>query len=219
MHRHLPLGIAIISLSLALLGFLLIDRPLAEWIHGSGLEKLPFFVNGTEWLDTFSGKNASKFLAGGVCLMVGGLTWRLHRNETIASALILTGIVHWASIISAGVLKTVFGRTRPMDLFINNDWTHLWFSGGTSFPSGHSAYYFGLFLPLATACPNPLGRIALLSVPTFIFCGRLIESAHFLSDVATSALIASLYTLAAVWGWARWETTIRALGRPSYPNS
>jgi membrane-associated phospholipid phosphatase len=96
----------------------------------------------------------------------------------------------------------VFGRLRPYQLLEHNDWSHAWFAGGTSFPSGHVSFFWGLFLPLAYLYPKY--RVPLLVLPVFIGFARIDENVHFLSDVLGSIALAAIVTLLAAVVFGRW---------------
>jgi len=89
-------------------------------------------------------------------------------------------------------------------VFEAGDWSHVWFVGGDSFPSGHSAFYFGLLLPLAAACPIRWLRWLLVAIPLYVVVARIDMAKHFLSDVSASALMVSIFALVAAWLTARW---------------
>jgi membrane-associated phospholipid phosphatase len=110
--------------------------------------------------------------------------------------------VQLATIEAGSYLKVLFGRLRPYQLLERNDWSHAWFSGGNSFPSGHVAYFWGLFLPLA--CLYPKYGVPLLVVPVFIALARIDENVHFLSDVLGSIALAALMTLLGAVLLGRW---------------
>ena len=127
---------------------------------------------------------------------------------------LLSGVVIWEAvkrltehedhtvIASAWALKNVFGRLRPYELFAHADWSHAWFAGGNSFPSGHNAFFWGLFMPLMYLFPRY--RFALLLVPVFIALARIDVSMHFASDVLASIALAALVTLLAAMLCGRW---------------
>ena len=103
-------------------------------------------------------------------------------------------------------VMNLFNPQAPAQVFDSGDWTHVWFAGGGSFPSGHAAFYFGLLLPLAAACPVRWQRLAVLAIPTYVVLARIDLAKHFLSDVAASALIAAIYSLIAAVLARRWLT-------------
>ena len=191
--------------SVSIVGF---DRQIAEAVHASAAASAAVFVEGTRALDAVSGRSLlrshalSAVLLGGILFALGVLTWLFNRGSYLARALIFTGGVQLATIASAWALKNVFGRLRPYELFAHADWSHAWFAGGNSFPSGHNAFFWGLFMPLMYLFPRY--RFALLLVPVFIAFARIDVSMHFASDVLASIALAALVTLLAAMLCGRW---------------
>ncbi|MDT8397108.1 MAG: phosphatase PAP2 family protein [Pseudomonadales bacterium] len=170
-----------------------LDRPLAEWIHGSGLESHWLFTDGTVLLDSLSGKAFSILLPALPLLVLGLLLYTSIRTRPAGLRLIFVCAVQVPGYLLAYLCKQLFGRLRPHELFAGGDWTQAWFAGSDSFPSGHTAFYFGLFLPLAYLFPR--WRWPLLVIPFFIAAARMNESRHFLSDVTASMALIALMTL------------------------
>jgi membrane-associated phospholipid phosphatase len=195
---------ALIAGALAAFGFAGLDRPLAEWVHASGLENARFFVWGLAALDVVSGLRVWICALPWVAILIGTIELRLERRMRLGYALIAAGLVQTAAIETMITAKDLFGRLRPFKVFEAGDWSHVWFVGGDSFPSGHSAFYFGLLLPLAAACPIRWLRALLVAIPIYVVLARIDMSKHFLSDVSTSALMVSVYALVAAWLTARW---------------
>ena len=134
-------------------------------VHDSGFENAAFFDKGRQFLDIFTGRGLvgshvglGQFLLGGVFIVVGAIWLAIRRTSYAARALIFTGAVQWVTIEAAWQIKEVFGRMRPFQLIEKNDWSHIWFMGSNSFPSGHNAFFWGLFVPLMY--PFPRWRIA-----------------------------------------------------------
>lgn len=205
MSRRVPAWVAAVSVVFAALGLLLLDRPLATWVHDSGIAYARVFEWGLAALDAVTGLHLWFWLAGCVALAIGaaGLAWK--RDAAWPRAWLAAGLVQIATLHTMILGKSHFGRLRPSEVFEKGDWSQLWFVGGGSFPSGHSAFYFGLLLPLAAACPIRWLRGVLLAIPVYVAIARLDLERHFLSDVSTSAVIAGVYTLIAAWllrrGW------------------
>ncbi|HTI96014.1 MAG TPA: phosphatase PAP2 family protein [Rudaea sp.] len=193
---------------LALVSIVGFDRPIAEAVHASAAASAALFVDGTRALDAVSGRSLlhshalSAVLLGGTLFALGVLIWLFNRGSYLARALLFTGGVQLATIASAWALKDVFGRLRPYELFGHGDWSHAWFAGGNSFPSGHNAFFWGLFMPLMYLFPR--WRVPLLLVPLFIALARIDTSFHFLSDVLASIALAALVTLLAAMLCGRW---------------
>jgi len=204
MNRRLLLWAAAIAAMAMLLGFAGLDRPLAEWIHSSGLEQARFFAWGLIALDTITAMGLWIWLLGCVALAVGLIVIFVRRTSRIGYALVAAALVQLATIATMILGKDHFGRIRPQFVLESGDWSHVWFAGGNSFPSGHSAFYFGLFLPLAAACPIRWLRVLLIAIPVYVVLARIDLAKHFLSDVSASALIASIYALIAATLVRRW---------------
>jgi membrane-associated phospholipid phosphatase len=168
------------------------------------LENARFFVWGLAALDVVSGLRVWICALPWVAILIGTIELRLERRMRLGYALIAAGLVQTAAIETMITAKDLFGRLRPFKVFEAGDWSHVWFVGGDSFPSGHSAFYFGLLLPLAAACPIRWLRALLVAIPIYVVLARIDMARHFLSDVSTSALMVSVYALLAAWLTARW---------------
>lgn len=204
MDRRLLAWVAVASTLLMTFGLLGADRPLAEWIRASGVEHARVFSWGLGALDQASGMRIWYWLSGGVVLTVGIVFCVWRRALRWPRALIAAACVQFACIGTMALCKSYFGRLRPEQVLSAPDSVHLWFADGGSFPSGHSAFYFGLLLPLAAACPKGWLRVVLIAIPVYVVLARIDLAKHFLSDVAASALIAAVYGLIAATFIARW---------------
>jgi len=196
---------AAVAIVLACISVVAIDRGIALAVHDSGIESASIIVRTRELLDTFTGygfRDIGDLLLGG-SLGACGLLWAVaRRSDATARALIFTGVVQLATIAATSHLKGLFGRLRPYQLIERGDWSQIWFAGGTSFPSGHVAFFWGLFLPLAYLFPRY--RLPLLVIPVFIAFARIVDNVHFLSDVLGSIALAALVTLLAAVLLSRW---------------
>lgn len=202
MDRRFLIVFALIAAACVALGFAGADRPIADWVHASGFEKTPFFVWGLAVLDAATVLHL--FVLPWVTIVIGTLLLRAGRRERLGRALVVAGVVQLAAIQTMLLAKDYFGRLRPFQLLSSPDGTAAWFAGGTSFPSGHTAFYFGLLLPLAAACPLRWLRALLVAIGVYVVLARIDMSMHFLSDVSTSALMVAIYALFAAWLTARW---------------
>jgi membrane-associated phospholipid phosphatase len=179
---------------LALVGLAGCDRALAVALHGSAYEDLWLFHGGTVLLDTVTGKDVSKFLPGLVLIGCAAALFVPARTRAMARGSLFAGVVQLLSTLIAGVSKNLFGRLRPFEALQAADWGHTWFVGGSSFPSGHAGFYFGLFLPLAWLLPR--WRWPLMLIPWFIAVARVDANHHFISDIGVSIALASMLALA-----------------------
>jgi membrane-associated phospholipid phosphatase len=195
MNQRFLLATALVAAALVALGLLVIDVPLARWIHASGYENAAFFEHGLGMLDRVFGLKVWYWIAVAVCVPLGliglVLTPRLRLPHGLAAAILAAGLVQAITIGAMILGKNLFGRLRPQQVFESGDWSALWFVGGGSFPSGHAAFYCGLLLPLAACAPRLWQRVVLISLVVFVAMARLDMARHFLSDVAMSALLAA----------------------------
>jgi membrane-associated phospholipid phosphatase len=201
--------IAAVTSLLALISIFTIDRSLALAMHGSSIENAVVVERVREFLDIFTGRglvgshaSLGQLLLGALFVVVG-LVWALLRRGSYAArALMFAGAVQLATIEAGWLLKDLFGRLRPFQIIASDNWNHIWFAGGNSFPSGHNAFFWGLLLPLAYLFPKYW--IALLTIPVFIAFARIDENYHFLSDVLAAIALAALITLFAAMVFERW---------------
>lgn len=206
MNRRLLGWVAIVFATLAAIGLLGADRPLAEWVRSSGIEQARVFAWGLATLDFIGGISLWFWLAGCCALSIGAIGFALQREARWPRAFLCAGVVQMATLGTMILGKDHFGRLRPQQVLESGDWSKVWHVGGGSFPSGHSAFYFGLLLPLAAACPIRWLRNLLLAIPVYVILARIDLAKHFLSDVSTSAVIAALYALLVATLARRWLT-------------
>ncbi len=191
----------ITALLLMMVGLLVVDRPLAIWIHTSGIEGTAVFRLGLAGLDKLAGIHVSYWLAAVVLAVAGAIGLVIDRRSRIAKSLLAATAVNVVTIGTMMLGKNLFGRLRPSEILQSGDWMHTWFVGGGSFPSGHAAFYFGLFLPLAAACRPLWLRMLFLAVPVYVSLARMDLARHFLSDLAASAVMAAMFALILAWGF------------------
>ncbi|HKP92499.1 MAG TPA: phosphatase PAP2 family protein [Chthoniobacterales bacterium] len=188
----------VVGIVLALISVLLLDRPIAAFVQSVDGCHCAVLKEGTRWLEVASGFPINRyfvtFVLGGIALLL--FLWKSTRATAwvilfIASAHIVTRLV-------AGILKNVFHRLRPFEVIEAGNWDWKFFGDhGSSFPSGHSAHFWGLFFPLAFLFPRY--RIPLLVLPVFICVARVGVNDHWTSDVIASFAIAAAITLLFIW--------------------
>jgi membrane-associated phospholipid phosphatase len=159
------LAAAFMVLSLAAIAF--VDRPLAEYIHGSGDIQPALFTTGTRLVEAAFGWHISKYLLGLLIAATGLGLSILKRRNGLASAFVIVGSSHLLGRLTAGTLKNVLERLRPEELIQTAQVTGFFAADGNSFPSAHAAHFWSLFFPLALFC-KPSYWPWLLPVPVFI---------------------------------------------------
>lgn len=96
-----------------------------------------------------------------------------------------------STVIAAGLvvpaLKEISGRTRPRRDLGNSDFHP--FSGGASFPSGHTAAAFAIATTIARNNDRRWVKDVSYSVATLVGYARIDHDAHWLSDTLSGALI------------------------------
>jgi membrane-associated phospholipid phosphatase len=158
-----------------------------------------FWGRGIVLLDSLALRDVGDYLLGFALLLAGLLLIVLRSTRSIGFPLLYLGLVQLLAYAAADLSKPWLGRVRPSEALSGGD---LWFAAGNSFPSGHTAFYAGLFFPLILIFPrlSPLWAIP----PLFVAAARVMEQDHYLSDVsvslAVSAALAALLAFVAEKG-------------------
>lgn len=174
---------AAMSALLAVLALVALDTMVAQATAGGAPDSV--WSRGTALLDVLSLKNISNFLLGPVLLLAAIILLVMpSMRDRFAWPLVYVGAVQSLSTMIADFSKPLFGRARPFEAAAD-----IWFTGANSFPSGHTAFYAGLFFPLIILFPrwSPL----LVIPPLFVATSRVIENDHYVSDVAASLALAA----------------------------
>jgi len=188
----------LVALVLTLLSIFLLDQPIGAFVQRSGGRESVFLQEGTHWLEVASGFPIHRYFLTYLLLGASALLFIAKSTRPIAWMLLFVGCAHIVTRLTAGTLKNVFDRLRPFEVIQAGNWDWKFFGGhGSSFPSGHSAHFWGLFFPLAFLFPRY--RIPLLIIPLFITVARVGVNDHWCSDVFASAALAALITLAFIW--------------------
>ncbi|WP_096704555.1 phosphatase PAP2 family protein [Magnetospirillum sp. 15-1] len=199
-RRH-PRTWATVYCALAVVvGYFLLDRPLARWLkaHVSG---------------EFEGfwKTVTHLGLGGVWMIPAGVLTlglilsalaapglekraRLRRAAWVPGFLFLSMAV---SGIAGNIIKMLVGRTRPAALFDSNVYDFVPLTRGyltNSFPSGHSQASFAAMTALALIFPRY--DLAFFTVALLVALSRILTTVHFLSDVVAGAWLGTMVTLA-----------------------
>jgi membrane-associated phospholipid phosphatase len=141
-------------------------------------------------LDLVSGKEVTTFLLGAVLILAALLRNGFRRRPLWSGRLFYVGAAQLLCTAIADFAKPPFGRLRPFQALA--DGHDRWFMGPDygSFPSGHAAFYAGLFLPLALLFPR--WAAPLLAVPLLVGAQRIVSHDHYASDVGASFLLAAV---------------------------
>jgi membrane-associated phospholipid phosphatase len=198
MNRR-QLGYAVlVALVLTLLSIFFFDLPIAAFVQRSGGRQSPILQEGTRWLEVAFGLPIARYFLTYLLLGLAAVLFLSKSSRPIARILLFAGCAQVVTRLTAGVLKGVFERLRPFEVIQAGNWDWKFFSGhGNAFPSGHSAFFWGLFFPLAFLFPRY--RLPLLIIPVFISIARVGVNDHWCSDVIASAGLAALITLLFIW--------------------
>ncbi len=151
-------------------------------------------------LDLVAGKEIGSFLLGIALIAAALLRNALKRRRIWSGRLFYVGAVQFICTAAADFAKAPFGRPRPFQALAEAAGSDRWFMGPDygSFPSGHAAFYAGLFLPLALLIPR--WAAALVAVPLLVGAQRIVSHDHYASDVGASFLLAAMVA-AGLWKW------------------
>ncbi|HYG29070.1 MAG TPA: phosphatase PAP2 family protein [Allosphingosinicella sp.] len=155
-------------------------------------ERLPaaapdsYWARGVTLLDMVALREVWDFLLGLALVLAGAILLALAGTRSTGFAILYIGLVQLLSYAAADLSRPWFGRVRPFEAVGGSD---LWFTAGNSFPSGHAAFYAGLFFPLILLFPrlSPLWGLP----PLFVAAARMMEQGHYLSDVSASLTLAA----------------------------
>jgi membrane-associated phospholipid phosphatase len=187
-----------IAIILTALSIFLIDQPVAAFVQRTGGRESKVLQEGTHWLEIASGFPIARYFLAYLLLGAAALLFIAKSTRLAAWIFVFIGSTHLITRLVAGVLKNVFHRLRPFEVIQAGNWDWNFFGHqGSSFPSGHSAHFWSLFLPLLFLFPRY--RWPLLVIPVFITIARVGVNDHWCSDVIASAGLAALFTLIFIW--------------------
>lgn len=201
MNRRILTYSFVIALLLTLLSIFFLDQPVAAFVQRVGGRQSPLFQEGTHWLEIASGftiPQIGRYFLAYLLLGAAALLFIARSTRHLAWICLFIGSTHLVARVVAGVLKNVFNRLRPFEVIQAGNWDwHFFGNHGSSFPSGHSAHFWSLFLPLAFLFPRY--RLLFFIIPVYIMVARVGVNDHWCSDVIASAGIAALTTLFFAW--------------------
>ena len=183
-----------------LMGYFLLDRPLARWLkaHVSGefegfWKTITHLGLGGVWMIP-AGVLALGLILSSLAAPGMEKRARLRRAAWVPGFLFLSMAV---SGIAGNVIKMLVGRTRPAALFDSNIYDFVPLSRGyltNSFPSGHSQASFAAMTALALIFPRY--DLAFITIALLVTLSRVLTTVHFLSDAVAGAWLGTIVTLA-----------------------
>ena len=155
MNRRQLLFAVFIAVVLTLLSIFLFDQPVAAFVQRAGGRESKILREGTHWLEIASGFPIGHYFLSYLLLGLAAVLFVPPSTRAIGWMLLFVGSVQLTTRLIAGVLKGVFERLRPFEVIQAGNWDWKFFSGhGSSFPSGHSAHFWGLCFPLLFLFPR-----------------------------------------------------------------
>lgn len=198
--RHPRLWATLYAAVLIVLGYFVIDRPLARFlkahVHGDfeGFWKTITTLGlGGVWLVP-AGILTLALILSALAAVVPEDKDRLRRLAWVPGFLFLSVAV---SGLANNVVKMVVGRTRPAALFDSGTYDFVPFTRAyltNSFPSGHSQASFAAMVALAFIFPRY--DLAFYTVALLVALSRIFTTVHFLSDTVAGAWLGAMVTVA-----------------------
>jgi len=186
--------IAAVFAMISALGIAALDRPLA--VHLGDYKAIDAWNTGLDVLEWALGLPIFVWLSGIVLALGMIVTTAVPRLRAQAPAWTWIAAVHILSRIVTSEIKDATGRLRPFQWLAKGGGdveTFGWIKSH-SFPSGHVALFASIAIPLAVLAwrrSRPLA-IALLVPAVYPMIARVIQNAHFLSDVTASITLICL---------------------------
>jgi len=183
----------ILLLSFAVISYFAFDREIAVYFHNHPL--YPSFFKTITKL----GNSKYSIIPSLIIFLISSIAikkfdFKRVKKLQIASLYILLSVV--ISGLIADVIKLIFARYRPPAYILHQNYGFNWFEWGymvNSFPSGHSATAFSLFLALGLIFKRAL--IPFLILAFLVAFSRTAIGVHYLSDVIVGSLIGALTAL------------------------
>lgn len=198
----------LVALALTLLSIFLFDQPIAAFVQKVDGRSSVVLQQGTTFLEVIAGYPINRYALTYALLAAAAILFVWKSTRAAAWMLLFIGVAQIVTRLTAGTLKNVFNRLRPFEVIEAGNWDWNFFGDrGSSFPSGHSALFWGLFFPLAFLFPRY--RLPFLIIPLFITVARVGVNDHWCSDVIASAGIAAAITLLFVWLFRMKEPAVR----------
>ncbi len=194
-RHHILIALRTAALLFAMLtagGLFVLDRPIALWSAHYHLEA-PVWDRITSLIDRAVLEEVSNFLLGPILLLAGGLLLLMRATRGLGWSLLFLGTVQFGSTLVADLARPQLGRLRPFEALAEPGGIDRWFVGASSFPSGHVAFYAGLFFPLMLLLPR--WSLLLAVPPLFVAAAQIVSHDHYLSDASASLALAAVMTV------------------------
>lgn len=140
-------------------------------------------------------------VVGAAGIFIAVLVLQPDRKRAVIGAAIAVAV----TAIVANLAQGVIGRLRPNQAESHLDFvpvfSELLSKQKVSFPSGEAATAFALATALAWLYPR--GRAGFYALGALAACARLVNGAHYLSDVVGGAILGTALTLAILSRWRR----------------
>lgn len=191
---------AAISAAITVLAILVLDQPLARLL--GGYQALDFWNTGLDMLEWAIGLPIFSWISGIVLVLGMIVTSAVPRLRGQAPAWTWLAAIHILTRIATLELKMATGRLRPYEwLAKGGDVETFGWASAYSFPSGHVTLFASIAIPLAIVVRQRYPRLgAVLLVPAaFPVIARVVQNAHFVSDV--TAAITLICLVAWLLGW------------------
>lgn len=193
--------VAAVTAVISALAMAVIDRPLAGWL--GGYQALELWNTGLDALEWTIGLPLFSWVSGIVLVLGMIVTSAVPRWRFMAPAWTWISAVHILSRITTLEIKTATGRLRPYEWLAKggDDIETFGWIKAYSFPSGHVALFASIAIPLAIVVRQRHPRLAaVLLVPAvFPMIARVVQNAHFLSDVTAAITLICLIAWLAGW--------------------
>ncbi len=187
--RQLAIAVAVV-IAVFLFGMLLIDAPVT-----SAVPRLPrWLISAFDWFTDF-GKSAWLLWPLGIVFLALAALPRLSHvsQRVLAAVMVRVGFLFVAIALPglfASIIKNMIGRARPgvggslnPSLFDPFHWAPAY----AGLPSGHATTAFAALAAFGMLWPR--ARTALLIFALLIAASRIIVTAHYVTDVASGALV------------------------------
>jgi membrane-associated phospholipid phosphatase len=117
----------------------------------------------------------------------------------LGPALLAVIFLHYICRYIVNIIKGATGRLRPTEWLKlgSHDMFFVDSKSAVGFPSGHTTQFASVLLPLATFFKLPRWAcVAAVVVPVVVGTGRILQNAHFVSDVTGAMAVCAALTAA-----------------------